>query len=81
MDYGEDLLGREVREGEIVGGGEGYYVAFACNWVGAEQEIRKVCLNKGSGLTWMLESGMLTDVWDPLPARILPALPSQHCNR
>lgn len=39
LDYREDLLGCEVREGEVVGGREGYYVAFACDRICTEEEV------------------------------------------
>lgn len=38
LDDGEDFGGGEVGEGEVVGGGEGYHVAFSCDGFGAEED-------------------------------------------
>lgn len=43
LDDGEDFRGCEVRECEVVGGREDYYVAFACDGFCAEEEVREVC--------------------------------------
>ena len=41
---GEDFDGRQVCEGEVVGGREGQDVAFSCYGVGAEEEVREICV-------------------------------------
>jgi hypothetical protein len=40
--YGENLSGGKIGEGEVVGGGEGQDVAFACYGGGSEEEVREV---------------------------------------
>lgn len=42
LNDGEDFGGCEVRECEVVRGRKGYYVAFACNGVCAEEEVREI---------------------------------------
>lgn len=37
FDYGHDLGGRKVGEGEVMGWGEGKHVAFSCDRDGAEE--------------------------------------------
>jgi hypothetical protein len=39
----EDFGGKEVCEGEVVGGREGQDVAFSCYRVGTEEEVGEIC--------------------------------------
>ena len=41
---GEDFDRREVCESEVVGGRESQDVAFSCYGVGAEEEVREICI-------------------------------------
>jgi len=79
LDHGQDFSGRKIRKGEVVGGREGKDIAFSCDGLSAQEDIREVCLAvRSSRIAWYLSGN---DLSSPQLGYSLPAVPSRHYSR